>query len=261
VLFFEGPHDSTPAKSTRVYLSSFPQATTRTIYWELNLNFSRPGQRTNFKIMAHWVKPDGSEMGQQPLDATVESDATTSSNALGWGWVDAGHWTIGTYRLDLYSGSDRVASGTFQIDAAPAPPPPPPPPPPLQSWGIPIPGLKTPIVQFYEGPHDKTPEKSERVYRYAFASASTRTIYYEVDLNFPKPSQQINFKMTAHWIKPDGSQMGQQSLDAYVKPEWATSWHSQGWGWVDAGHWGIGTYRLDVYVGDMRVASGTFNVN
>jgi hypothetical protein len=31
------------------------------------------------------------------------------------GWADAGHWTPGTYRVELYVQERRVASGTFQI--------------------------------------------------------------------------------------------------------------------------------------------------
>jgi hypothetical protein len=251
ISFFEGPHDKLPDRSERAYVTVFPKASTRTIYWEINLNFSRPGQPVNFKLMAHWVKPDASEMGQQPLDVAVTADATTYSNSLGWGWVDAGNWPLGTHRVDFYLGDMRVASGSFEISNAPVP----------QSSGFGIPGLKTPVVQFYEGPHDTQPVKDTRVYRYIFPQASTRTIYWEVDLNFPNPSYRINFKLTAHWIKPDGTEMGQQTLDGYVIPEWKTSWHSLGWGWVDAGHWPIGTHRVDFYVGNTLVASGSFQIN
>jgi hypothetical protein len=261
VQFFEGPHETMPAKSDRAYRSTFAKSSTRSIYWELDLYFARPGQHVNFKVMAHWTKPDGSEMGQQPLDAAVDSDSTTSSNALGWGWADAGNWPTGSYRVDFYAGDARVASGSFQISDEAPPAAQPKYTYPVTPSGIPVPGLKTPVVQFYEGPHDTRPEKSDRVYRYEFPKANTRTIYWEVDLNFPKPPRKIEFKLTAHWIKPDGSEMGQQSLDAYVIPEWGTSWHSLGWGWADAGNWPTGSYRVDFYVGSACVASGTFQVN
>jgi len=271
VRFFEGPHDKIPDRSDRGYRSTFPKASTRTIYWELDLNFSPPGQHVNFKLIVHWIKPDGSEMGQQPLDAAVESNATYSSNSLGWGWVDAGNWPIGSYHVDFFAGDERVASGNFEITAGGAPPvqqtyPVNPSPPVQQTYpvnpsGIPVPGLKPPVVQFYEGPHDTRPGKSDRVYRYVFPKANTRTIYWEVDLNFPNPPRRIDFKLTAHWIKPDGSEMGQQTQDAYVVPEWKTSWHSLGWGWVDAGNWTVGMYHVEFYVGNAHVASGTFQIN
>ena len=123
-----------------------------------------------------------------------------------------------------------------------------------------MPGIKPPVVQFYEGPHDKTPPHDERVYKYSFDKASARSIYWELDLSFPHPAQKYEFKVIAHWIKPDGSEMGQQPLDAYVQPEWTTSWHSLGWGWVDAGNWAPGSYRVDFYVGSTRVASGSFQI-
>jgi hypothetical protein len=165
--------------------------------------------------------------------------------------VDAGNWPLGTHRVDFYLGDMRVASGSFDISNAPVP----------QASGFGISGLKTPVVQFYEGPHDTEPEKNTRVYRYIFPQSSARTIYWEVDLTFPNPSQKITFKLTAHWIKPDGTEMGQQTLDGYVMPEWGTSWHSLGFGWVDAGHWPIGTHRVDFYVGNTLVASGSFQIN
>ena len=241
-----------PERSTRAYGYVFSAAATRTIYWEFNLNFSKPGQPVSFRLMVHWVKPDGTEMGQQPLDVAVTADATAYSNSLGWGWVDAGNWPVGTHRVDFYLGDMRVASGSFQITNQPAP----------QVSAIPIPGLRTPVVQFYEGPHETQPEKTARIYRYVFAKSNTRTIYWEVDLNFPSVAREINFPLTAHWIKPDGSEMGQQTLNAVVKPEYnGVSGHSLGWGWVDAGYWPIGTHRVDFYVGKTLVASGSFQIN
>jgi len=126
--------------------------------------------------------------------------------------------------------------------------------------GIPVPGVKVSPLQFFEGPHEKTLDKSDRVYRFSFARSSARSIYWELDLSYPNPSQQINFKVDAYWYKPDGSEMGRQTLDGYVKPEWSTSWHTLGWGWSGAGNWTPGTYRVDLYVANSRVASGTFQI-
>ncbi len=147
------------------------------------------------------------------------------------------------------------------IKSNPVPVPQPSPPNNVVPNGLSIPGLKSATIQFYEGPHDKTPEKAQRVYRYSFDSSSTRSIYWELDLSFASPGRKIDFKVDAHWIRPDGSEMGKQSLDAYVEATWGTSWHTLGWGWVDAGHWKPGTYRLDMYCGNARVATGTFQIN
>jgi hypothetical protein len=129
------------------------------------------------------------------------------------------------------------------------------------STGIPVPGVKVSPLQFFEGTHDKTPDKSERVYRFSFDRRSTRSIYWELDLSYPKPNQRIEFKVDAYWYRPDGTEMGRQTLDGYVQPDWTSSSHSRGWGWADTGHWTSGTYRVDLYVGNTRVASGTFQIN
>jgi len=127
--------------------------------------------------------------------------------------------------------------------------------------GIPVPGIKVSALQFFEGPHETTLEKSQRVYRFSFDAASTRSVYWVLDLTYPNPSQRIDFKLDANWYKADGSEMTHQTMNGYVKPEWKNSWHTLGFGWVDAGHWTRGTYRVDLFCQGTRVASGTFQIN
>jgi hypothetical protein len=127
--------------------------------------------------------------------------------------------------------------------------------------GLPIPGLKTPTLQFYEGEHDTTPGKSKRVYRFSFDRFSTRSVYWELDLNYPSPGKRIEFQVDAFWYKADGTEMTRQTLSGYAQADWQSSWHTLGYGWADAGHWTPGTYRVDLYYRNMRVASGTFQIN
>jgi len=136
-------------------------------------------------------------------------------------------------------------------------------PPPLAnpSAGIPIPGIKVSAVQFFEGPHDLTLEKSQRVYRYSFDRFISRAIYWELDLNFPPPGRRIDFQVDAVWYKSDGSEMNRQTIPAFVFPEWGSSWHTLGYGYTEPGHWTPGTYRVDIYFKTMRIASGTFQIN
>ena len=136
-----------------------------------------------------------------------------------------------------------------------------PPPGATPSPGIPVPGIKVPAVQFYEGPHDLTLEKSQRVYRYSFDRFTARSIYWELDLNFPAPGRRIDFQVDAVWYKSDGSEMARQPIPAYVMPTWGTSWHTLGYGYAEPGHWIPGTYRVDFYCKDVRIASGTFQIN
>jgi len=127
--------------------------------------------------------------------------------------------------------------------------------------GIPVAGVKVTGVQFFEGPLAQAPPQGQRVYRYAFGKLTTRAVYWELDLNYPNPSQRIDFSVLAIWYNPQGAEMARQTLEAYVQPEWKSSTHCYGRGWARAGNWGLGIYRVDLYVQNTRVASGTFQIN
>lgn len=127
--------------------------------------------------------------------------------------------------------------------------------------GIPIPGVKTPRVQFYEGPHDLTLKPANRVYRYSFDRFTARSIYWELDLTFPAPGRRIDFQIDAVWYHADGTEMARQTLPAHVDGTWGSSWHTLGYGYAEPGHWTPGTYRVDFYYHNMRVSSGTFQIN
>jgi hypothetical protein len=141
------------------------------------------------------------------------------------------------------------------------PVPPQSPPPAAPSTGIPIPGLKTPAVQFYEGPHDLTLDQSQRVYRYSFDRFTSRSIYWELDLQYPPPGRRIDFQVEAVWYRSDGTAMARQINSAHVEADWGSSWHSLGYGYLEPGHWTPGTYRVDIYYRNTRIASGTFQIN
>jgi hypothetical protein len=129
------------------------------------------------------------------------------------------------------------------------------------SSGIPVPGVKVAAVQFYEGPHDQTPQKPQRVYRFGFDRFTTRSIYWELDLSFPATGRRIDFQVDAVWYKSDGSEMTRQTINAYVQQGWGSSWHTLGYGYVEPGHWIPGTYRVDFFCKDVRVASKMFQID
>jgi hypothetical protein len=129
------------------------------------------------------------------------------------------------------------------------------------SSGLSIPGIKIAPLLFYEGPHDLTLEKSQRVYRQIFNRATARSIYWELDLTFPPPGRRIDFTLDALWYKPDGSELRRQTFPAHVDATWPNSWHTHGFGWVDAGHWPPGLYRVDLLFKGVRISSGSFQIN
>ena len=132
---------------------------------------------------------------------------------------------------------------------------------PIQPPPLFIPGIRIEPLQFFEGPHDETLKKEDRVYTTSFDHATARSIFWELDLTYPAPGQKIEFTLDALWYKPDGSELRHQTLAGYVLPTWKNSWHTLGYGWVDKGHWTTGTYRVEVLFKGVRLTSGSFQIN
>jgi hypothetical protein len=104
-------------------------------------------------------------------------------------------------------------------------------------------------------------DKNQRVYTTQFDHTAARSIYWEIDLSYPQPGRRIDFNLDAYWYKPDGSLLRHQVLPAYVEATWKDSWHTLGYGWVDAGHWPLGLYRVEIQFKGVRVVSGSFQIN
>jgi len=131
----------------------------------------------------------------------------------------------------------------------------------VETPGLRIPGVKVGAVQFFEGPHGVTLDKSQRVYRYSFDRSSARSIFWELDLTYPAPGRRIDFKIDAIWYKGDGSELNRQTFAAHVDADWKNSYHTFGYGYVDPGHWPAGSYRVDLYYQNMQIGSGSFQIN
>lgn len=126
---------------------------------------------------------------------------------------------------------------------------------------IPVPGVKVEAVQFYEGPPDQDMEKEQRQYQSSFDRFTTRAIFWELDLSYPPPGRRIEFQVEIVWYKPDGSQMVRQALPTFVLEDWGTSWETLGYGYAEPGHWLPGTYRVEMFVKNARIAGGSFRID
>lgn len=98
----------------------FSKSASRYIYWELHLAQPvPPGRRISFTVTAVYYKADGSVLGKFTSDIQIEADWTQSCHFSGWGWKEAGNWPVGTVWVDLYIGTQKIASGSFEITAQP----------------------------------------------------------------------------------------------------------------------------------------------
>jgi hypothetical protein len=132
---------------------------------------------------------------------------------------------------------------------------------PTPSTGIPVPGVRVVDMQFYEGAFGALLPKDQRVYRSSFDHSAARSIFWELNLTFAPLGQRIDFPVDAVWYRSNGSELFRHTLSAHVDPGWRNSKHTMGYGFPQPGHWLPGAYRVDLYVRNTRIASGTFQIN
>lgn len=112
---------------------------------------------------------------------------------------------------------------------------------------------------FFESEFD-VPPKAQRVYSTGFMKSICRYISWEIGLEFPAPGRRVDFDIVGIWYNPDGSEMARHTLEAYIESDWTSSYHNFGRGWKEPGNWTPGTYRVDLLVGDQKIASGSFSI-
>ena len=114
-------------------------------------------------------------------------------------------------------------------------------------------------MRFFEGP-PLLPPGAERVYSQNFNRSDTRYIYWELGLVHPPPGQQQTLVITAVYTQSDGTQFKLQTYNTLILASAVNTIHIKGTGFVDPGQWSAGSYRVDLSVEGVLVASETFQV-
>jgi tetratricopeptide (TPR) repeat protein len=116
--FFESAYRA-PPREQRAYTQRFDPARTRYVHWELTLEHPAPGRQRVFTIQSVWHHPDGRVLDRLTIQTVVGADWTWSYH--NHSWTAVGPWPVGTYRVVLYVQGQQVASGAFEMGAAPSP--------------------------------------------------------------------------------------------------------------------------------------------
>lgn len=126
---------------------------------------------------------------------------------------------------------------------------------------VPIVNGQVKEIKFFEAPYDILP-KEKRVYTKRFSKTQTRFVYFELNLDHPQPAARIDFEVQAIYYRPDGGELGRLAFKTYIVPEWAHSWHANGWGYKEfaSNTWQAGRYRVDLFVGGNKIGSDSFEV-
>ncbi|MDR4504242.1 MAG: tetratricopeptide repeat protein [Candidatus Scalindua sp.] len=114
-------------------------------------------------------------------------------------------------------------------------------------------------LRFFEGDVKGQPY-GQRKYSTVFSKSATRYIYWEMTLAFPKSNRKSYFTIVSKFYNPHGNVMTRLKLQSNIEPGWTSSYHYHGYGWKTPGNWEIGTYRVDIFVDNQNVTSGTFTI-
>ncbi len=117
VRLFEGASRPPPA-AQRQYTTRFDRATTRYIYVEVtgrNLNYGNGDFYPMFEF--RFFKANGAYNGAVILDrAVVRSSWRTALLAAGWGARVPNNWAVGSYRVEVWQGTERkVGEAHFTV--------------------------------------------------------------------------------------------------------------------------------------------------
>ena len=231
------------AYGKRQYATRFSKEATRYISWELMLRHPAPGSRVGLTVDAVWYK-DGAVFCKTTRDHYIEPEWDSPFLNGECGWQAPGNWASGAYRVELFTGGQRIAGASFEV----------------VSSSDPV-ILTATYLKFFETDDGTRPPVGNRVYATRFPKESVNYIHWEVGLSHVSPFSRVNFDLLAVWYKPDGSVEHRQTLSSYIEPGWTTSHHAEvGWGCKVAGCWKPGVYRVELFLGGTRITSQSFEI-
>jgi len=192
--------------------------------------------------------------------------------------VDIQNWPRGTYQVDLFVEKQRVATGWFSMLVK------------EQIYGEvqaktldrsaptgAIASLKAEVasLRFFEA-GATSPPRAQRGYATQFPLATTRNIVWEVDLRHAAPGRwvPVTFEALLYLADAGGERVVQRKvLQSAVPADWSDTYHLDHFGWYNdyyydrAGsttssprRWLPGSYRVDLYVANRMITSGSFEM-
>lgn len=113
--FFESGVDLS-AVAQRQYATQFPKSTTRFVSFQVDgqNHLWRVREHTP-KVVGRYYNPDGSIQGQVETEGVINPDRQVAQFSHGLGWQEAGHWPLGTYRVEIVIDGKKVAQDQFTL--------------------------------------------------------------------------------------------------------------------------------------------------
>ena len=126
-------------------------------------------------------------------------------------------------------------------------------------WYIASLNAKVTELRFFEAEYD-IPPRNKRVYAKRFRAAESRYICWEIVLTHSRVPYSIANELRAVYYGDQG-EFARQEIRITTNEGWTNSYYQNGFGNKTAGEfWKPGNYRVDIWVENQKVASGTFDV-
>jgi len=120
-------------------------------------------------------------------------------------------------------------------------------------------GTVTSLRFFEKAPSDQV-AADDREYADRFKATDTRGVFWEVNINHPRQGRRRNLTIRSVCYGPRGKVFGEGELETYVEGNWGTSKHIYGWGFEKSDKWRDGTYKVELFVSDKKIAGGSFKI-
>ncbi len=227
IRFFPGEDKQLTPSEARVYRETFDSAMARYVSIEVELSYPKLSSPQSFTLSCRYEGPNGYS-ATPVIDGTAQAGWSGSYHASGWGAKDPGTWAVGTYQVTCRDGSTVIGRGSFTVARA--------------SYDIPAVHGVVFGIRFFEGPKER-PALADRKYASRFDNASTRWVFFELNLNYPKVSSATSFSAECRYDFPDGRSF--TASDNYkLEAGWTGSFHTGGVGYDQTNQWPTGLYTV-----------------
>ena len=246
IRFFESGYDATPLEQ-RGYSTDFALSSTRYIYVEVlaeNKLWNREDNRLNLSFK--YYSPDGSLFGEMSNEYTIPQTDEWYYMWKGWGWDDAGYWTPGRYRVEVWYAGKKLGENYLNVSAG------------TDYYSGSGETYSLVDISFFESGEDV---QDEHYYGTVFSKDSARYIYTEVGVDnylWEERDNPINF--TLMYYHPDGSLFGELDVDYTIPMDWDVAEIWDGWGWDETGWWDTGRYRVEVWTAGSKLGENYFEI-
>jgi hypothetical protein len=231
------------------YTSSFPISKARYIAGQVVFENLRHGEKeASYEVTMGLYTFDNQLISAHKKRLSIASEWKFAWASQSYGWAEAGRWSVGTYRLKVWLGDEKVGEAAIylQDDAKDVP--------------AGVAEITLEGVEFYEGGGFFRPGPAERAAT-TFARSKARRIYWVVrgenQLHGVR-AQRPN--LVGYFYRPDGTLLGEAANRFLIAPEMEEVVLVEGLGWATPGNWEPGRYRFELEQDHRVVAQKSFEV-